>query len=1147
MSELRFVFGPSGSGKSTRIYQEILDRAALEPDRNFLVVVPDQFTMQTQGQLVRMSGSGGILNIDVLSFGRLTHRILEEVGTDGSPVLDDTGKSLVLQRVAGGMTDRLPVLGRRMHRQGYIHEVKSAISEFMQYGISPEQVGDLIRMAGDRRALGAKLADLQSLYRGFREYLQGKFITTEEQLDVLRAALPKSAILPGAVVVFDGFTGFTPIQFRVIRDLMRIVDETVMTLCIGEGEDAFAACEPQDLFFLSHKTASILVKMAEEEGLGRGQDLYCHSRISGTALAHLENTLFRGAGAVYRDPPEDQIRLLEMTTPAEEVHQVGLEIRKLVREQGLEYRDIAVVSGDLAGYGPYVEREFGRLEIPFYLDRTSGIRLNPATELIDSVLDLYLKNFSYEAVGRVLHAGLLGLQAESMDRLEEYLRETGIRGRKNWESPFVRTTARMKKLSESRQNLELEDINGLRRTVLEKLQYFQGRKRDRVSQYVEQLYDLMVGIHMEEGLAEYEAYFASLGDSVRGKEYAQIYQKICELLDQIYSLLGEEEISLQEFREILDAGFGEIRIGTIPLNVDRVVVGDMERSRLSSRKVLFFMGVNDGNIPKNSGGGGILSDLEREFLQEEGAELAPTPRQEMYTQRLYLYLNMTKPLEKLVVSYSAQASGGASLRPSYLVETLKSMFPTLKTEYPEVCPVSERIAGRRDGLRYLAEQLREYAAGSASVKESEVCALYQAYGQETSSQFLVYDAAFRRYLGRPLSEETALALYGGSMVGSVSSLETYAECPYHYFLQYGLGLRESRKHEVTAADQGNVSHAVLQEFAEGLRREGLQWRDVSDEQIAESIGTLLQKISAGYESAVYHDSGRNRYRLDRLQEILYTAICTLREHLRQGDFRPESYELPFRQEYHLEGNGQEVVLELVGKIDRVDVADCGGKRYIKIMDYKTGNRSFRPEKVLNGRSIQLPLYLYQELQGRSDGKLPEEDLRPAAILYYHVADNVTSSVAGDAPDHIDKERRKKLKMEGVVNGSSEVVVRLDHALAESAGTIHSEIVPVTVKQGIAATGEKVLGEADLRLLGEYAMHKALQEALEIYGGRIVASPWAAEESRQDPGSCAYCKFRESCGFDVTLPGYCRREPDDQPRKIEDILEIMRGELGGEKK
>ena len=597
---LRFYFGPSGSGKSHRIYEEIMQRAAQEPGRNFLIIVPDQFTMQTQKDLVMRSDRGGILNIDVLSFGRLSHRILEEVGTKEMPVLDDTGKSLVLQKIAADLKEQLPAMGSLLHKQGYIHEVKSAISEFMQYGISTQDMDKLIASAEKRGALAMKLRDLKTLYRGFQDYIRDHFITTEETLDVLRRSLVKSKILPDSVVVFDGFTGFTPIQNRLIQELMRVCEETIVTVTIGEEEDPYQMDGEQKLFHLSKKTVADLVKLAAEAEVTRGEDVFVKGGpnrfTEASALCYLEQNLFHYQYEPYTEK-QCEIHMFEALSPREEVHQTALYIRKLIREEGLTYRDIAVVIGDLEGYASYVETEFGQLEIPCFLDRTRGIVLNPMIEYIKSALQLYIRDFSYDTVFHFLRSGMADISREEIDELENYVIRTGARGYRTYSRLFTRRTEEMQQGSgqEDTERAEetLERLNRIRQQFADTVEILHMAPRAKAGEYVDHLYDFLEQNQVQQKLLNYQQQFEQEGDLAKAREYAQIYRLVMDLLDQIYELLGEEEISLQEFADILEAGFGEITVGTIPQNVDRIVVGDMERTRLKQVKVLYFLGVND--------------------------------------------------------------------------------------------------------------------------------------------------------------------------------------------------------------------------------------------------------------------------------------------------------------------------------------------------------------------------------------------------------------------------------------------------------------------------------------------------------------------------------------------------------------------------
>ena len=704
---LRFCFGSSGSGKSYKVYSEIIERSRKSAKQNFLIVVPDQFTMQTQKELVTMHPCEGIMNVDVLSFGRLSHRIFEEVGGEGIPVLDDTGKSLVLQRVATSIKEELPALGSHLHKQGYIHEVKSAISEFMQYGLSVEDVGKLMEFAQKRGALYYKLKDLNLLYESFLEYIKGHFITTEERMDVLRRKLVHSKILKGSVVVFDGFTGFTPIQNRLIQEIMTLADEVLVIITLCEEESPFVIDGEQKLFYLSKKTSCDLERLAKEAGVERGQDMYLSGSPSPRfrekeALSFLEKHLFRAPGATFGGIQES-LFISEAPTTREEVHQTGLQICELIRKEGLQYRNIALICSDLESYAPFVEREFADMGIPYYLDRTRGIVLNPMIEYIKSGLELYTRDFSYESVFHYLRSGLADFTTEEVDVLENYIIQTGIRGKSKWSRLFTR---KIKSMGEDEE--ALQQINELKSRFMVQVSGLETSGLAEAHVHVENLYQFLVQNRVQEKLSTYEKQFTEQGDQVRAKEYGQIYRLVIELLDQIYGLLGEEKITQQEFLEILVAGFGEIEVGTIPQNVDRILVGDMERTRLKQVKVLFFLGVNDGNIPRSASKGGIISDMDREFLKESDLELAPTPRQQMFIQRFYLYLNLTKPSDRLYLSYAKVNSDGKTLRPSYLVETIRKMYPELTIEQPFRKPILEQLVTPKEGVRYLAQSLREY-------------------------------------------------------------------------------------------------------------------------------------------------------------------------------------------------------------------------------------------------------------------------------------------------------------------------------------------------------------------------------------------------------------------------------------------------------
>ena len=1167
MSKLRFIFGPSGSGKTKSIYKELLERAAANPNTNYLIVVPDQFTMQTQWDIsnCEVDGvpAGGIMNIDVLSFGRLHHRIMAEVGWKEVPVLDDTGKCLVLQRVAGRIEDKLPLLGSRLRRQGYIHEIKSVLSEFMQYGISPTDIDRIIEANSDKKALCTKLKDLQEIYRSFQEYTAGNFITREEKLDILREALPKSALLPGSVIVFDGFTGFTPIQANVVEDIMAIADETIVSLVLGKETAIEETTDEQNLFYLSGKTYRNLCERAKSRGVEIGESQYCDFDARVPVIRHIEQNLFRTGSKVYK--PDDGIypglTMSQMSTVAEEVHQVGLSICNLIKDTpGMQYRNIVLVTGDPETYAPYVEREFRCLGIPYFLDRTSGIRLNPLVEAIRSCLSIYIENFSADSVIRYLRSGLAGFEPEEVDRLELYIKKTGIRGYKKWSMKFAKKSDDMSPEDEA----ALAAVEATRESLMNRLEEMGIKSKDTAAGYVNKLYDFLLSLDAAGQLNKYADEFEKAEDVVRQREYSQIYKKVIELLEQVITLMGDDELALKEFYDILDAGFGEIRVGTIPQTVDKVMVGDIERSRIPTVEAMYFLGVNDGNIPRNTDKGGILSDIDRENLRDTDFELAPTPREAMYTQRMYLYMNMTKPVRVLNLSWASLDPSGKSLRHSYICDLLKKMFPGIKVDIPEERAVSEQIVSAKQGIRYLSDGLRRFVEVGAADEDRDVFTLYEAYSDANALDIRdkLADAAFIRYRPEKIDELIAEQLYcakdksdagddetddiaasgddfgtaksasvsgdTAELLSSVSQLETFGQCPYRFFLQYGLKLKAPYEFTIGSLEKGNVYHEVLEKFSKGLKDDKIGWNMLTEAEARRRIHELTLNVTDIYGDAVFQDNERSRYSIGKIEEMLLCTVLTLKHQFSKGNFEPIGYEVPFRHTYDIKSaaNGRKRRLRLRGKIDRVDKAVGEGGAYIRIVDYKSGNKNIDLKQVYDGQQLQLALYA---------GNIAErEKAIPAAMLYYHV-DNPLLDYAKDETDEERENRRfKQLRMKGIVADDSEIVTMCDADLANP--KVDSDVIPVkTTKDSTYDSRSGVLPIEDIGTVIDYANEVAKDRAGDILDGNIQIQPLQGK-------SCTYCDYRKSCGFDRKIPGYEERVPINA--KNEEILQLMREKLSG---
>lgn len=1133
---LQFYFGGSGSGKSTAVYKHIIEWSKKEPERDFIILVPDQFTMQTQKELCLLNG--GIMNIDVLSFSRLTYRIFEEVGKENRVVLDDTGKNLIIRKVASEREADLTLLGSHLKQIGYIHEIKSVISEFMQYDIAPKGVEELISYGAKKGELSLKLTDLNILYEGFLAFLKEKYITTEESLDLLAKSLHKSKLIKNSIVVLDGFTGFTPVQNRLIKELMTQAVDVIMTITIDTRENPYETDGEHKLFYLSKKTVSVMENLAKEAGISRKKDVTLSEKElprfrKSKELAHLEKNLFRQKKTVFQEKNRS-IFLTEGANPKEEIQKVCVQIKNLIRTEGYCYRDIAIIAGDLETYGHIMERECARYDIPVYIDQTKSVLSNPMVSAITSALQVILYGFSYDSVFQFLKTGLSDLSFEETDRLEKYTKALGIRGKSAYERPFVR---RMKGMDEETALEELERLNLSREKFVTNmspilnLEMRQGNESQySASSLVKAVYDFCYELGLQGKMEKLEQEFTDRGELAKAKEYGQVYPLVMDLLNQIYELLKEESMTLQEFYDILTAGFSELKVGTIPQNVDQVVAGDMERTRLKQVRALFFVGINDNAIPGNAKKGGLISDMEREFLQESGMELAPTGRQQMFIQRLYLYLNMTKPSEKLFLSFSRVDIEGKTSRPAYLIDVIKGLYQDLPIQGRNET-IGEKIAAKKDGLDDFAALMGRYGQGFLETnleERKDFFTLYHFYEKEEEMKKLL-EAAFYEYVPSPLSKEAARLIYGDILESSVSRFEQFAACGYAHFLKYGLMLKEEEEFSFEAVDMGNVFHAVLDGFADYLKERGVTWFQFTKEQSQEYVDKKLTELSVEYGETVLLNSARNSYILKRMGRILNRTIETLQYQLKKGIFEPKAFEIPFSMVKEFDGKSMKVR----GRIDRMDTVEKDGTVYVKVMDYKSGNVKFDPVSLYFGLQMQLVLYMNSAIL-TEEKKHPDKKVEPAALLYYQMADPyVERSEEVSSKEQVEEAIHTALRTKGVLLEDNGVVTMLDGSFEES-----SDVIPVERKKtgGYKATSS-VVTKQELEVISRYADLKIQEIAKNILNGEIPVNPY--EKENKTP--CTYCNYQGICGFDKKIKGFEKKKLDGVSK--EEAMEKMVEKVG----
>lgn len=1123
---LSLVTGGAGSGKTEFIYNKIIEQSIMEPESRFFVIVPEQATMQAQKDIIRLHPNHGTMNIDVVSFERLAYRIFSELSIPQPEILDDTGKNMVIRKLTGEKRKELTMFSSHLEQAGFIDEVKSILSEFYQYGVTPEILCEQMEKDGVTNILNHKLKDMDVIYRAFRDFTRERYITLEELLDVLCRVAEKSELLRDSIIVLDGYTGFTPVQYRLLGILLTMSREMYVTITATEG----ALGNPEnetDLFDMSRKLAEKLKVLAAEHNVAVRDKIVLAERplyrfVNCPALNYLEQTMFRYPYRPYHGNM-DGICLLQAENPADEVDYIVNKIQQLVKKDGYRYRDIAVVCGDISSYANEINHQFEKNEIPFFMDEKRDVSGNPFIRLIKSVLEIIQRGFDYESMFRYLRTGLVSEETQKIDRLELYVRSMGIWGYERWNMKWEKTF-------EGGGRLNLEELNLYKEEILLPLTVFKekaGGRGTTIRVVTEGLKELLSTLEIDKKLSDKSVWFRENGMEKEAREYEEIYGLVMELFDRLCELLGDEALSKKEYLEILNAGFQELKVGMIPAGADRVTVGDLERTRLPKIRALFFAGVNEGVVPADKGKGGILTEQEREILKKNSLELVPTAREEGFMQRFYLYLALTKPEEKLFLSWTTLSAAGKTMRPSSLIGQMKKRFPDIpvRTAEEEKEMAVSFPAAEKAVIRWLQEpeQLENHPELSMLYRW-----LSKKGGQEDKMEQLARACTYS-YQESGIGRAAAKELYGNILNGSVTRMEGYAACAYAHFLSYGLELKKRREYELDLSDMGNLFHRSIDLFFHEVQSRGLDFRTIGDKERRTLVKNVVEQVSYEYRNTIMKNSARNSYLGRKVERITDRTIRALIHQIRKGDFEPEEFEVDVSTRIALKDGD---ALNLRGRIDRLDIFEDADKIYVKIMDYKSGSTSFDLSLLYHGLQLQLVVYMDAAL-AMEKKRHPDKEAVPAGIFYYHIDDPVLERPDDMSLENVEAGILKKLRMNGLVNSNLEVIRHMDREIVKE-----SDVIPVAIKDGmIQEAKSSVAGGKRFEHLSRFVNDSLKTMGEEILDGNTAVNPY----KQGTRTACDYCPYHSICGFDLKTSGYGFRRFKN--KKAEEIWKEI--EAGGE--
>ncbi len=1105
-----FLLGRSGAGKSRRIAQTLA--ADMSAGRRAVLFVPEQFTYETERTLSQ--ALGGLVGVQVLSFTRLSERVLAPQAVD-TPFLSAQGRRMVFRRAAYRRQRELSAFGPVAQRPGFAQKMDELFALCKRFLITPEDLQKAASQLPKGDVLGDKLEDLSLLFGEVQGFLSSRYLDSEDAFNALVEALPYS-FLQGTQVYVDGFDLLTAQLYALFEAMMGCCGALTFSILMDPDN-------PEDPLFAPESRAfAKLSAMAREKG--------CPVMVKrldapegNTPLHHLERALFQEAPAACLEET-DQITVFCAATRQAEVEAMADEMLRLSRN-GMRYREMAVIAGDMEAYGAGVQRAMGQRGIPVFLDARRAMEGHPAVELINAALQCICRGMPAGEVLRVGKTGLAGVTQDEMEQLENYILRYGLQGGKQLLEPFTRGEV-PPEAQIARETL----LAPLARLV----EGFKGAQD--AAGKTRALYDYLQELGVAAQLIGQVEQLKAEGRYALMQEHAQVWNVIVEVLDQLYGILGATLMSRREYAALVEEAFSGYQVGVIPSTADQVLFGGISRVKSRRVKALFLLGCNEGILPAGHGDDGVIDDLELQDMAALGLNTWGTSINRAENDRLDLYRALTKAQERLWVGYAC-SDGSGELLPSTLVKRINALFPHCRMGTGGAGAQGERETlpqSRESGFLALVEALRE---GEES-------------GPRTQSLLRYYekDPAYRARLAQmmdyranpvsppPFGPTLAAQLYGRRLVTTASRLETFNTCPFRHLMQYGLKALPRREFRQRPEDMGSFCHMAMEAFVREAANRGFEGLTQAD--VDGILDGVFPACLAAYREGMLVSTPRSRAMAGLWMDVVRHAAAAVVRQIQAGTFRPAGVEVRFgmNEAYPpirltLEGGRQAL---LCGVVDRVDVAPGQGDipPMARVVDYKTGNAQLHFEQVLAGVQLQLPLYLAAVAQA---GRIRRgEELSawegapiPAGLFYQPVKDPPSSA---DTPEEVEK----AFRLSGLLLCDPAAVEASEKTICGASAVMAG----LRRNQDGALKGALVDAQGLKRLL-QFARQRARDTLEQVMEGETAASPLAMGMAGT---ACAYCDYKSVCRFEPRLPGCQVRDPGKVSQEaFLQIIGCQRGE------
>lgn len=1096
---IRYIFARSGKGKSYYIHQDIRKALLNHGNESLILLVPEQYTLQAERDLIAALGSRGIMQVEVMSFSSLGRRVLQDAGGLTRVVLNEQGKIMVIKKIIEENAKHLSIYRTACRQEGFVLKLSQLFSQVKKEDVDLSALIESSQ-AQSNRVLEQKLNDIQLLYDAFNDYLAGRYLDPDDQVNLYIEKMQECSFLRGARIWLDGFTTFSSQSLRLLEQILDLAADISISFSMSTDANQRDA----ELFQLSRRSYTRIHEMALKKGLSEKRmnlntDLV--NTLKPSEIIHVEAELYAYPFKKYEQKPE-YIHLNSAGNIYQEVQTMACQLVQMARQEGYRWSDMAVICNDMDLYGGGIRRVFDEHKIPYFMDQKRDIMNNPIIRLVLSLMDVVDQNYRYRDVFALLKTGLTGFDPAICERLENYVLAYGIEGER-WKHPFVRG-----------EEASLEELNTVRQALLDLMQDFENAVKGEhsVIEFSQLLYEQVEHMGVNSEVQSWLQRLRRQGKLEQVYETTQVWNIFLDMLDQIVEIMGDQSMNLRSYKRILEAGFQSYELGIIPTSVDQVLVGSIQRSKSRNVQILFVLGVNDGVLPSLGTNESLLSDEEISIMLMQGFEWMPDRQGREQEEQFLIYSAITKTERYLYLSYAQADDEGRALRPSILVQRFLLLFPQLEVQQDllEREHPLKQISTAHGSFRGLVSRLRADTDGKPIHPAWwDVYDWYFKNPDWNPACLRIIEALFYSNQPGEINKTKLEAIFPSPFYTSVSRFERYAACPFGHFVYYGLRPYPREIYELAMPDIGQLFHQGLQNFGQRIEKEKDRWEGLSQERCEDIVDEIMQELVPEHANGVLNSTYRYQYLNRRLTRICKRAAWTLTEHIQKGDFEPYAYELRFGRRSDFPpisldlDNGKRILLE--GRIDRLDVLPVDDTRYLKVIDYKTGQRNMDLSGVYHGINIQLFVYLTAALRGMSNDSC---ETKPAGVFYFPIHDPFLESTQARS-EEAARAVRRQLRLNGFALNNVQVLEHMDHGIAGG-----SDVIPVSLKKdGNVSANSSVLNEEDFNLLIRHVESMLKGEGEDIVQGKIKIEP-AKQGNRFT--ACARCDFAAICQFDPLL-------------------------------